>query len=279
MKKRKREEAIGCVYLEPNPQAMRNWLIFDVDDQFAWFLPEERGLPTPNYVAVNKRNGHAHVGYLLEAPVSLTDASRAAPMKFLADIEKGMARRLGADFGYSGHTTRNPFNPQHETDWRSDRPWRLDELNDSLDKKDKVWVRQSTETTGTGRNVTIFDSVRKLAYKNVLKFKKGGKDESEFRQLLMDYCHEVNRYNFKNEGLGFQELWGIARSTAKWVWKEFSLEKFSRIQSIRGKRAWRGHISAESTKPWMEEGISRATYYRRRTIYPDMAQSQSEPKP
>lgn len=252
------------MFLQANAETLHHWMLFDLDDPHAWFLPEERGLPTPTYIAVNRSNGHAHVGYLLETPVSFYDASRAGPIKFLVAVERGFTRRMGADFGYSGHLTRNPFHPQHETDWQAGA-YRLDELNDSLDPKDKRWVARSTETTGTGRNVTIFDEVRQYAYRQVLKFKKAGKDECAFRQHLMDMASEVNRCNYKKNGLVIAELFGIAKSVAKWTWAEFTLAKFSAKQSARIARRWSGKETAEKLRPWDAEGISRRTFYYRKS--------------
>ncbi len=264
MKYRPRDSALDCVFLQPNTPTVRQWLTFDVDDRHAWYLPEERGLPTPTYIAINRANGHAHVAYLLAAPISLTESSRQKPIRFLCDIERAFTRRLGADAGYSGHTTRNPLHPRHLTDWQSGIPWRLDELNDALDRSDKVFLKSDTMTTGTGRNVVIFDLVRNHAYKQVLKFKKAGKSEQEFRDYLMTVCHEVNRVNFPANGLWIAELYGIARSVARWTWRQFTLEKFSALKSVCGRRAWsKKHGTITSLEPWTAQGVSRATYYRR----------------
>lgn len=262
MRYRQASAALSCIYLQPNPEAMRQWLIFDVDNAGAWHLPEERGLPVPTYTAINRANGHAHIAYLLEAPVSLTEKSRQSPIRFLLDVERAFTRRLGADTGYGGHTTRNPLHPNHLTDWQSCRPWRLDELNDVLDKGDKVFLENSPSTTGTGRNVAIFDVVRTHAYRAVIKFKKTGRQECEFRDYLMEICHDVNR-NYGNQGLGISELWNIARSVARWTWRKFTLEKFSATQSVRGSKPWSRQGTLTSLQPWVAQGISRATFYRR----------------
>ena len=51
----------------------------------AWFAPEERDLPMPTYIAVNKKNGHAHIGYLLDKPVSFFANSRDEPIEYIKD--------------------------------------------------------------------------------------------------------------------------------------------------------------------------------------------------
>jgi len=64
--------------------------------------------------------------------------------------------------------------------------------------------------------------------------------------------------------LPLAEVRGIARSVAKWTWRHFSNEKFSELQRHRINIRWADHISAEMTKPWAAEGVSRATWYRQR---------------
>src|SRR5690606_40230370 len=63
----------------------------------------------------NPKNGHAHIGYELKAPVSTTTASKQKIIDYLAVIEAGMARKMGADSGYSGLLTKNPCH----TYWRT----------------------------------------------------------------------------------------------------------------------------------------------------------------
>src|SRR5262245_35440949 len=48
------------------------WLVFDVDRKDAAFAAVDGNLPPPNFIAVNPKNGHAHVAYLLAKPVHLS---------------------------------------------------------------------------------------------------------------------------------------------------------------------------------------------------------------
>jgi hypothetical protein len=70
------------------------------------------------------------------------------------------------------------------------------------------------------------------------------------------------------EALKLSEVRAIAKSVAKWTWRRFSEEQFAQIQAARGARRaaqmWSGHVAAETAKPWSSEGVSRATWYRRR---------------
>ena len=100
--------AIQKRYLQHNPPCMVVYLVFDIDRSdavMAWF---DAGLPLPTWTAQNPTNGHAHIGYELKAPVPTTRAAKQKIVEYLAKIEAGMARKLGADVGYSGLLTKNP---------------------------------------------------------------------------------------------------------------------------------------------------------------------------
>jgi hypothetical protein len=50
----------------------------------------------------------------------------------------------------------------------------------------------------------------------------------------------------------------IALSVARFTWRHFSTENYSELQRRRINIRWADHISAEVTKPWAAEGVSRA---------------------
>ena len=63
----------------------------------------------PNWVTLNKRNGHAHVAFPLETPVACHPAANEKPLAYLSDIEKKLISALGGDPNYSGALARNPI--------------------------------------------------------------------------------------------------------------------------------------------------------------------------
>lgn len=255
-----REQAVEYSHIQANPETSRCWLLFDGDVPDAYFLPEERGLPTPTYIAVNPDNSRAHIGYQLESPVTFSGNAREGPMKFFLAVERGFTRRLGADMGYSHHLTKNPVHPRWIVDWQAKRPWRLDELNDCLEPHEKRWAPKLTE--GVGRNCTMFEVLRKTAYCEVLKFKKDNGPYEKFRDFLKKCADDTNATFIVR--LGECEVRGLVKSVANWAWRTFTFEKFSAIQACRVARRWHKDGSPPVGKPWLKEGISRATYYRRR---------------
>ena len=67
--------------------------------------------------------------------------------------------------------------------------------------------------------------------------------------------------------MGYNEYKHIAKSIAKWTHGKFSKQGFAEWQSNNGKRSGiaRRKGSAAELKPWVEQNISRATYYRRKS--------------
>jgi len=261
LKIKERHEAIRHKHVQFNHPAKYRWITFDIDRPGAYFAAEEANLPEPTVISINPLNGHAHLSYLLEVPVHNHANSPDAPLWYLAAIQRGFTRRLRADRRYSGLIAKNPLHQHWRTDWQALRPYPLDELADSLDKDDMAPFPQAEMEIGVGRNCSIFDSLRKFAYRLYTAAAKDG--VLAFRKTLALEADQLNEQF--TAPLSPAEIRGIVKSVAKWVWRKFSLEKFSEIQRRRGKRgaakSWAGHTKCE---PWNDLGISRRTYYRRK---------------
>ncbi len=259
MRRRDRDEATQKRHIQPNSDFRWSWMVFDLDHPDSWFEPERRGLPSPNFYAVNRKNGHAHIGYLLTVPVGCSAKSHREPVRLFEDVERGFARRLGADPAYNGLICKNPLHSAWETDWAASGTYDLLRLNDYLDRKDKLKV---AAPSSIGRNCAVFDAIRKVGYRQVLKFKKDGRSLNDFATYLSGLAVSVNaEFPFP---LWQVELNGIVKSVARWIWDEFTLARFSRIQSKRGKLAWSKTDTLAKSKPWEAEGIGRRAWEIRR---------------
>src|SRR5262245_63983896 len=90
------------------------------------------------------------------------------------------------------------------------------------------------ETTfGAGRNVTVFDELRALAYREVLKFKRDGASFEAWFARCQQVAMGIN-LQFPR-ALKLSEVRSIAKSVAKWTWRHFSPEKFRARQSACGR--------------------------------------------
>lgn len=253
---------MGYAHIQPNASSFRRWMVFDIDRADAQYCFEQKKCPEPNFITLNPSNGHAHYGYMLGDPVSFSTNSEVKPMQFYRDVELGMANRLDADLNYAGLICKNPFHENWRTEWISTNPTDLVRLNDCLEKKDKIRPKQKEQEYGTGRHVSLWEDLRKWSYREVLIFKREGKSLDSFIQKSIEMAGLMNSFLVP---LDSKDVRDIARCTARWCWKEFSLERFSKIQSARGSKAWSKTETLSKSKPWEAMGISRATYFRSKT--------------
>ena len=91
--------------------------------------------------------------------------------------------RLKADPGYSGLIAKNPLSERWRTTWHAPFPYSLEQLNADLTQLDKQKLRKE-EYWGAGRNCTLFDELRVIAYRKVLHLKRQGAHQAIFRERL-----------------------------------------------------------------------------------------------
>jgi len=262
---RKKAVALQRRHLQLNGPASFQWMAHDIDRPGAYFAHGDANLPPPNIIMVNPDNGHAHTAYLMASPIARHNFARVEPLRFYAACERGVGRRLEADRLYTGLITKNPMHDHWRVEWRRNEPYTLAEIEGNLFERDMRPDLTPKTTFGAGRNVTVFDELRAIAYREVRAFKRDG---ARFEAWL-DRCVKIAL------GLNMQfpsvmklsECRAIAKSVAKWTWRYFSVEKFIARQTHLSRRAhalrW-GNDSAEKLQPWKAIGISRATYYRRK---------------
>jgi len=236
-----RDEALRKKFIQINSPAHNcQALIFDIDDRFAVGKWEESNVHPPTIISKNKRNGHAHYIYLLKTPVAIHDHARFKPVRYLAAIERGYVRRLGADRGYSGLVTRNPL--KHPI-IDSGKLYDLSELDACLDFEDKrQWEDAERLESGIGRNVTMFDSVRAWAYRHVLEFPSF----NLFSNAVISQCELINaEFDIP---LPYSEVKSTSKSVTKWVWKrrfDFKCSKVVNRGAYGCSRKEAGGITAE----------------------------------
>lgn len=263
---RKKAVALKKRHLQLNGPASFTWMIQDIDRPGAYLAHDDANLPPPNVIMVNRANGHAHSAYLMASPVARHNCARVEPLRFFATVERGVARRLEADRSYVGLIAKNPVHTDWMVEWLRDEPYTLHELEGHLFERDMRPDPTPETTWGAGRNVTVFDELRTIAYREVRAFKRDGASFDAWLDRCVKIALALNM-QFPH-AMKISEVRAIAKSVAKWIWKRFSIESFVSRQSHLGKIAnakrWAGHTAVETTKPWKAEGISRATWYRRK---------------
>ncbi|MGV1309469.1 replication initiation protein, partial [Escherichia coli] len=188
------------------------------------------------------------------------------PLRYAAAVENALRKKLEADTGYSGLICKNPNHSHWKIAVWQPELYTLDWLADYLDlttANDKEIVADY----GLGRNCTLFDKTRRWAYRAI---RQGW---PEYDQWLQACYERASAYNLQFAlPLDENEVMGIAKSIAKWTECNFSKDLFleyvknthsSEIQSKRGKMS-KGGGRKSLGEPWVELGVSRATYFRNR---------------
>lgn len=217
---------------------MRCWAIFDIDRAGAAMAWEDGNLPEPAWVAINRENSHAHISYGLEAPVLVSDSSKREPIRYLVAVESAYRAVLGGDNGYSGLVTKNPLNPHWNTLVGRAGVYDLEYISEFVDlDKFKLKKGVNPEEIGLGRNCITFDWLRHYAYKEVRHWK-----EAKTPGVFVHWMNHLYKQSLQRNGdfqnpMDSRECYHIAKSVARWVWNNFSVEEFSKWQSVRGSKA------------------------------------------
>jgi Primase C terminal 1 (PriCT-1)./Replicase family. len=263
-----KERAILAKYIQFNQPHAMFWLGFDVDRVGAAIDWSDRNAPAPTLSITNPENGHAHLLYALKTSIRTAPDGKMKPLKYAAAVESALRKKLDADVGYSGLICKNPNHGHWKIAVWQPELYTLDWLADSLDLN-AANDKEIVSDYGLGRNCMLFDKTRKWAYRAI---RQGW---PEYECWLIACYERANAYNLQfNSPLDEGEVKGIAKSIAKWTIDNFTKGYFeeyvrkthsSSIQSMRGKKS-RGGGRPNIGEPWVEMGISRRTYFRRKKI-------------
>lgn len=234
-------------YIQHNPPAMMHWLVFDCDYPGALAKVAADGLPLPNFVATNPANGHSHLFYGLADPICVSEAAHRKPVFLLRRIEFQMCEQLGADVNYQGFISKNLLNEHWHVQVVREQLWKLLDFQEFLTLPKRLPKR--ADNSGLGRNVTLFNETRRVAYAAVLGYRLTGNKDG-FRE----YVHGVA----SGKNLGFSaplyaaEVRSIVKSITNWTWTKYTkhvdAEAFSKRQAARGKRGGQAKGQANSEK-------------------------------
>lgn len=233
----RRSDALERLLIQPNTSKRVVSLCFDVDRAGAAIDWNDRNCPPPNLSVKNPANGHAHLIYLLAAPVPISDVARIRPVEYMAAVQEGLRRALAADRGYAGVVVKNPKHKHWQTHAWRETPYQLDELADYVTLPSPQELRQKAKEpdyAGLGRNCTLFEVVRQQAYRLVKEY-WGPEGDRRFHAAVRELVQTAN-YEHLGKPLGESECRAIARSIAKWTWQHFNRAEFRKVQAARGQR-------------------------------------------
>ena len=247
-KRQAREIALNYQFIETNPTCLQSLIVQDCDSPLTYFNWEKYEIPAPSWTVENLFTEHFHAVYSLKNPVVLTSAGKRPPVNLLCRVERGLQIALEADAGYTHRIMRNPLYENTATTWGTNndtdknqiRAYSLRELAKALSNAKllpKYNDKAAIKATAVGRNVTLFDLTRKMAYRKIRDYWK--LDYSQWLDFVTEWAQTQNIERIGNDWgtpLPKTEVKHLARSVAGWVWKKFTPETFSKIQSNRAKR-------------------------------------------
>lgn len=211
--------AITMPNLQLNCDRCIRFLIFDIDDDLGSLAWEAPGAPIPNLICTNPRNGHAHLIYILEKPLSLRGGPSPV-IRYYKAVKNALGSLLGADKNYAGLTTKNPFSPSWVTTSARTAPYTLGELAEHLDLNTVYDKEAMFIENGLGRNCTLFDSIRMWAYRSKRHFN----NFTDFQDCLFEELDRLNSNLLRHVkgSLADRELYGIGKSVSEWVWNIYT---------------------------------------------------------
>lgn len=239
-------------YIQHNPPSFIASLVFDVDTSDAYFSWFDANLPTPNWIAKNRLNGHAHVGYMLATPVCTTHNAKQNIIEYAAKIQQAYSLALGADQGYVGLITKNPCHSTWDNHIFDIQPYDLGYLADFVELQElKTDLR---EVSGLGRNCMMFDTVRFWAYEAIRANLSGGFDM--WHTKVLEQAKNANDAFI--QPLPYSEVKATAKSIARWVWRNTNSAEFqSRFSAVQTTRA---NIGVQKANP-SKGGKARSQQY------------------
>ncbi|MEG2251029.1 MAG: replication initiation protein [Bacilli bacterium] len=223
-------------YIQPNHPYYTHFFVFDLDYPTAYIdlFYSMVGVPMPNWIVENTENGHAHYIYKLHTPIYHTNASNDKPIKYGNAVYLALREALNADINYSGLIAKNAVHKHWRTHVLREQPYTLDQLSERLDLTTRQINKQIKvdEAVGLGRNCCVFHTVRHWAYVEVRQYR--GKTFNPWLEAVIAQCCSVNA-QFPVP-MQYNEVKGIAKSIARWVWKRdnYAYQEFIYRQTRKG---------------------------------------------
>lgn len=237
-------------YIQPNHPYYTHFFVFDLDYPTAYvdLFYSMVGVPTPNLIVENPENGHAHYIYQLKTPIYNTNASNDKPIKYGNAVYLALRDVLNADVNYSGLITKNAVHKHWRTHVLREQPYTLDQLSERLDLTTRQINKdiKIDEAVGLGRNCCVFHTVRHWAYVEVRQYR--AKSFNQWLEAVIAQCCSVNAQF--TAPMQYNEVKGIAKSIARWVWKRdgYAYQEFIDRQTRKGQLGGKAKGEAYNAK-------------------------------
>ena len=210
--------------IAPDPEGWQTAIRCDVDYDGAGAAWIEAGLPAPNLVVVNPRNGHAHLIWLLHRWVRL---SNDRERNYAIAVQRGLTEALHGDRAYHGRFHHNPISSHYVTRSARAEPYTLGELAQYLDLYDsepRKHFRPAPVLTREGRNNDVFHRTRLWSYGAVQRYRSAGIaawEAAVLEQVAIVNASVANDYPSRGP-LDEREQRSIAKSISRFAWNRYT---------------------------------------------------------
>ena len=239
------KQATQNAYIGYNTPKVTTFIVIDLDYDGSIFAYHDAGIPRPQFVLKNPKNGHCQYLYRLKDPVSFFKNSHQAPIDLLNAIEYALNDVLGGDKAFTGYLAKNALNSAHEVYYTGAEPYTLHQLAEYLDLPNNK-PTQARNDEFYGRNDAIFNIVRKMA----ISIAYTGTYTQIYEQCLQ-WCEEQNtKYSPQ---LPYNELKSISKSIAGYYTKDEFRRDFSQLQAHRGAKGGKASNSSNGGKARSEK--------------------------
>lgn len=250
------KQATQNAYIGYNTPKVTTFIVIDLDYDGSIFAYHDAGIPRPQFVLKNPKNGHCQYLYRLKDPVTFFEKSRPEPIAFLNAVEHALTLALGGDMGFTGYLAKNALNGSHEVYYTGAEPYSLHDLANYLDLPTTA-PHTADNDEYYGRNSYIFNTVRHLAYPLA--------DTHTFTQIYnqcLNWCEEQNT-RFSPQ-LPYNELKSISKSIAGYCVNKYlkqpnkgSSIDFRKKQALRGAKGGKAKGKAYDSKRKQAEEMHR----------------------
>ena len=253
---RTKKRAIERVYIQPNPPVRVNYIVLDIDHPNGIHTAlYDADLPPPHLIIQNTENAYVHLAYRIKDPVYMWGKAKAKHIRYLARVECGMVRQLGADASYGGNLMKNPLSDVWRT-YTTTAPlegYTLKYLAQFVNLDYLPSDHEAANDQGFGRNCNLFDQTRPHGY---------SASTASYSALVSLLTPIAENFNNQFEiPLLKNEVMHIVRSIARYCERtDFtaSHEAFSETQSIRSKCRWGDNTETkEKAKQMYNEGVKK----------------------
>ena len=239
------KQATQNAYVGYNTPKVTTFIVIDLDYDGSIFAYYDNGIPRPQFVIRNPKNGHCQYLYRLKDPVTFFEQSRPEPIAFLNAVEHALTVALGGDLAFTGYLAKNALNPSHEVYYTGAKPYTLHDLAQYLELNTpptKPTPRTADNDEYYGRNCSIFNAVKYRAYPL--------SDTHSYTQIYEQCLHWCEQENAQySPQLPYNELKSISKSIAGYcVGKRPRKPNKSHSRAFRKLQAYRGSLGGKASK-------------------------------